>query len=193
MKRPDFFSLLQWILATVILAGGVHLASVLLLPRVAPADSFARMAALAPVNTLKHLPAARPGETLTVFRDPALAEAVCPYDLDQGPLRLSGTVSRDGFVSASFHNRRGIVFYAVTDQAATRGRLSALVVTQDQLDAIKAQESDDEPVQELRIVSPTRRGFVVVRALSSSVSQYAEAEAELDAFGCETSHDEPTN
>ncbi len=193
MKRPDFLSLLQWVLATLLLAGGVHLGSVLLLPRIAPADSFARMAALAPVNTLKLLPAARPGQTLTVFRDPALAEAVCPYDLDQGPLRLSGVVSKDRFVSASFHDRRGVVFYAVTDQAATRGRVSALIVTQDQLDAIKAQESDDEPVQELRVVSPSRRGFVVVRALSSSASHYAEAEDELAAFKCQISHDELPN
>jgi len=93
-------------------------------------------------------------------------------------------VDPSGFASLSFHTRRGSIFYAITDKAATHGVLEALVLTEDQLRALAAKDDEDVPVQELRIVSPTNAGFVAMRSFSEQPSLYPRAESAVRALSC---------
>ena len=61
-----------------------------------------------------------------------------------------------------------MVFYALTDRAASKGRMDALIVTAEQLRALVAHDDEDNPSDDLRIVSPTKTGFVMTRVLSAS-------------------------
>ena len=54
--------------------------------------------------------------------DPAVASAVLSFRPANGPVRVRAPLGRAGFASLSFHTRRGAVFYALTDRAATKGR-----------------------------------------------------------------------
>ncbi len=174
-----------WTLAVVVvLAGLVHLTSTLAIPAVAERDAYARVEALGRPFVTVALPPASPGSKAIPFADPAVAGAVCLYDLGGGPVRARAPLGRAGFASLSFHSRRGIVFYALTDRAANKGRMEALIVTPEQLRMLKARDDEDNPSDDLRIVSPSAKGFVMARALSESADLVASAQAQAAAMTC---------
>jgi uncharacterized membrane protein len=176
--------LFPWAMAIVVIAGITHLASILMMPRLAPRDAYARMTALSPLHRTTLLPrvdSVGEGESLD---DPALARAVCRYDLTRGPVRLRANLTPDALMLLSFNARRGDIYYSMTDRSATRGRLEALIFTQDQLDDVEANDSEDELPQELRIVAPTSLGFVLMRALAERPGDMDDAEKRVMSIAC---------
>ena len=116
--------------------------------------------------------------------DPAVAGAFCRYDLSAGPVRVRSPTGRAGFASISFHSRRGAVFYALTDRAATHGVMEAVIVTPAQLRALVASDDEDNPSEDLRIVSPTTQGYVLARVFSEEPSLYPSAQDQATAMTC---------
>jgi uncharacterized membrane protein len=171
-------------LGAAMVAALVHIVAILIIPLYASHDAFARLSPLGPVNATILLPQPSPQARLIPYRDPAVASAFCHYDLSAGPLRVKAPADPSGFASLSFHTRRGSIFYAITDRAATRGVLEALVLTEEQLRAVVAKDDEDVPVTELRIVSATNTGFVVMRSLSEQPSLYPRAENAVKALSC---------
>ena len=66
---------LLWLVGAFIIAGIVHICSVLAMPRFAPLDSYARMERITPLGRLTPLPLPLPGRELAPFEDPAMAAA----------------------------------------------------------------------------------------------------------------------
>lgn len=174
-----------WLLIGAVLAGVVHIVSVLAMPRLATGDAFARFARGGPSNTFRTLPPATPGAEKGPYNDPSLATGVCVYDLSQAPLRVRAALRGGTFLSISFHSRRERVYYAMTDKAATRRKFDVVVATPKQIDALKAKDNPDDPSEELRLVSPEKTGFIYVRALASDPSDMRNAEAQIAAVSCE--------
>lgn len=170
--------------AVLVVAALVHFIVILIIPVVATRDAFARLEDLGPVNATIALARASPTEQLLPYADPALATAFCRFDLSAGPERVKAPVGRAGFASLSFHTRRGAVVYALTDRAATHGLMEAIVVTPAQLRVLVAHDDEDNPSQDLRIVSPTTEGFVAMRAFSELPSLYAAAEDQVKSLSC---------
>ena len=162
----------------------VHLVVILLIPVVATRDAFARLEELGGVDETVVLARSGPSERRFPYADPALASAFCRFDLSAGPVRVKAPVGRAGFASLSFHSRRGAVFYALTDKAATHGLIEAIVLTPSQLRTLIAHDDEDNPSQDLRIVSATNEGFVLMRAFSELPSLYAAAEAQAESLSC---------
>ncbi len=176
-----------WTLAVIgVLAGLVHLTSLLAVPVVAEHDAYARVEALGRPFATVALPAASPISRAFAFTDPAVASTVCLYDLARGPVRARAPLGRAGFASLSFHSRRGIVYFALTDRAANKGRMEAIIVTPEQLRVLVSRDDEDNPSQDLRIVSPTPKGFVMARVLSDSLDLMPAAEAQATAMTCES-------
>jgi uncharacterized membrane protein len=170
--------------AALIVGGLAHFAIVLSIPLVATHDAYDRLAAIGPVDSTLPVPRAGPKERLLAYADPAVASALCFFDLKNGPIRVRAPLGRAAFASLSFHSRRGAVFYALTDRAATHGMMEALIATPKQLHALIAQDDEDNPSQDLRIASPTLQGFVLARIFSELPSLYPEAEAEAKTLSC---------
>jgi uncharacterized membrane protein len=168
----------------LILGGLTHFALVLMIPLVATRDAYSRLAADARLDATRAAPRAAPLERASPYADPAVASAYCVFDLTNGPLRVRAPLGRAGFASLSFHSRRGSVFYALTDRAARRDAIEAVVVTPAQFRALVAKDDEDNPSEDLRIVSPTIRGFVYARVFSELPSLYTEAEAQANALSC---------
>jgi uncharacterized membrane protein len=167
-----------------VVAGLTHLIALLIVPAVAEHDAFARIETLAPPFKTVALPEASPKQRAFPYSDPAVAAAVCRYDLSGGPVRARAPLGRPGFSSLSFHSRRGVVFYALTDRAANKGRMDALIVTPEQLRKLVAHDDEDNPSDDLRIVSPGTEGFVMTRVLSQSPEDAASATAQAVAMTC---------
>lgn len=182
--RRGVVDVLTVLIAAAMIAALAHIAMILIIPLYATRDAFARLSPLGPPVATILLEQAGPRERLLPYRDPAVAAAFCRFDLAKGPLRVKAPADGSDFVSLSFHTRRGGIFYALTDKAATRGELNALVVTEDQLRALQAKDDEDTPVQDLRIVSTAEQGFVMIRAFSEEPGLYRRAEDEARALAC---------
>lgn len=153
---------LPWALGALFLAGIVHISSVLLMPRFAANDAYARLGGR--TQGVTALPEASVAQSLP-FQDQRAEYSVCHYDLDTGPTRVRSNVTSDALIAISFHDRTGRIFYSTTDRAALRGRIDVRLLTPRQLDSVEASDPEDQAPQELRLTPPTQTGFVLVRAL----------------------------
>ena len=64
------------------------------------------------------------------------------------------------------------------------GSIDVLVLTAQQLADIEAQDNEDEPPQELRLLAPESKGFVLLRALARWPGEIAAAQARLAGIEC---------
>ena len=174
---------LPWLLAALFAAGAVHIVSILAMPALAPDDAYARLARIVPRDRVVLLPRALPAHQVAPFPDPALVQSVCLFDTGRGPVRIRADAGASGFTGLSLHSRDGRIFYAMTDRSALDGKFDALVLDQAALDRLEAAEGDDAP-QELRIVTPTDTGFVLLEALAVHPSEREENEARVAAMSC---------
>jgi uncharacterized membrane protein len=173
---------LLWIVGGLVLGGIVHLATILVLPRTATRDAYARLAPLAPLNGFAVLPAPTPETSTVPFMDPAFATAVCRYDLAKGPVKLTVPVSQ-AYTSVTFYTRYDVAYYAINDRAAGRRSIELDLMTTKQ----RADLPDDEEVtraDRLIVESPTAAGLIVARAFAPEPSLLPTATATLQAAQC---------
>ena len=155
---------LLWMLGGAVLGGIVHLATVLVLPRTATQDAYARIAPISPVNAFVALPDPAAERAPLPFMDPAFASAVCRYDLSGGPLKFSAPIS-PAYTSVSFYTRNGIAFYAINDRAAGRRLIELELMTEEQHNEMP-EEEDVTAADRLIVESPTVTGIIVMKALA---------------------------
>lgn len=171
-----------WLLAGLILGGVVHFATILLLPRTATRDAYARLEPITRVNAFTLLPAPRPDQAVVPFMDPAFATAVCRYDLSNGSVKLTAPVSQ-AYTSVTFYTRAGIAFYAINDRAAGRRTVELDLMTSAQHEALPTEE-DVTAADRLIVESPTPAGLIVVRALIPEPALQSMANAAVSAAQC---------
>jgi uncharacterized membrane protein len=174
--------LLLWLLGGMLLGGIVHLATVLMLPRLATQDAYARVSAVAPVNNVASLPVPTPEKAVMPFMDPAFAVSVCRYDLARGPLKFSVPIS-PSYTSVSFYSRTDIAYYAINDRAAGRRVIELELMTARQREELP---SNDEitAADRLIVTSPTTTGLIVIRALAAEPGLAPAARSALAAARC---------
>jgi uncharacterized membrane protein len=177
------------ILGGVLLGGIVHLATVIILPRTATQDAYARLTPIAPVNTVVALPAPTPEKAVMPFMDPAFASAVCRYDLSQGPLKLTVPVS-PGYTSVSFYTRYDVAYYAINDRAAGRRIIELDLMTTAQHDQVPEDE-EGTAADRLIVESPTLTGLIAIRALAPEPGLMRVAQSTVTASKCATQQPEP--
>jgi uncharacterized membrane protein len=173
---------LLWIAGGLVLGGIVHLATIMMLPRTASRDAYARLTPLVPVNAFALLPAPTPEASSVPFMDPAFAVAACRYDLTKGPVKLTVPVSQ-AYTSVTFYTRRDIAYYAINDRAAGRRSIELDLMTTKQ----RGDLPDDEEVtaaDRLIVESPSLTGLIVARAFSPEPSLLPAVTAALRAAQC---------
>ncbi|MGB6177105.1 MAG: hypothetical protein WBF43_12395 [Methylocella sp.] len=175
---------LLWLLGVLAVAGITHIAAVFALPEFAAKDAYARISELAKPGQLAILPPSRPEKQVIPFADPAMVQSVCPFNLSQGGLRLHADVEGGRLLIFSFRTSAGQVFYSMTDLAAQQGKIDVVVLTAAQLEIVEAEDDEDEPSQDLRLIAPEPRGFVIVSALAAYRSERADAEERVKSVVC---------
>jgi uncharacterized membrane protein len=176
-------------LCGLVLAVGVHIASIFATPRLAENDAFAKIEPTLTSDNAQLISAPGAEDTWVPLPDPAIAVAACAFDLRDGPMRVSAKTGSN-LLSFSFHKESGGAFFAVTDRAAVRGELEIVAMTARQLDEARANEDENEPSRDVRIVSPEPQGFVIVRVAAPTPSQRPQAEEAAKAVSCITEQDE---
>lgn len=175
------------LLAILMVAGVVHIVSVLLVPFTASADAYARLLAATPEGAPAVLPRAGSEGDVLPGRDPDAATAVCRYDLARGPLRVSATLAGESFAALGLHSRTGLSFYGLSDRAADEGRLEILVMLPSQIEDARTHDAPDAPVRDVRVPAPEARGFVTFDVLPR-VGGYPAAERAAGLMSCRVEH-----
>ncbi|HEY4848698.1 MAG TPA: hypothetical protein VIH87_13145 [Methylocella sp.] len=175
---------LLWLLGVLAIAGITHIVAVFALPEFAAKDPYVRISELAKPGQLTILPPSRPDMQVMPFADPAMVQSVCPFDLSQGGLRLHADVEGGRLLTFSFRTSAGQVFYSMTDLAAQQGKIDVVVLTAAQLEIVEAEDDEDDPSQDLRLVAPEPQGLVIVGALAVNQSERAEAEERVRSVAC---------
>jgi uncharacterized membrane protein len=176
-----------WILGALLLGGIVHLATVLLMPRAATQDAYARLLPITPVNAVVPLNAPTPENAVMPFMDPAFAVAVCRYDLSTGTIKLNVPVSQ-AYTSVTFYTRNGIAYYAINDRAAGRRNIELDLMTVAQ-HAQVPEEEDVTAADRLIIESPTNSGMIMLRALAPEPGLMSMARSALAGAQCRLQQD----
>ena len=177
--------MIRWLLLLLggaLLGGVVHLATVIILPRTATQDAYARLTPIAPVNTVVALPIPSPEKAIMPFMDPAFASAVCRYDLSEGPLKLTVPVS-PAYTSVSFYTRYDVAYYAINDRAAGRRIIELDLMTPAQ----REQVPEDEEItaaDRLIVESPTPTGLIAIRAMAPEPGLMPVAQSTVAASRC---------
>jgi len=189
--RDKILDLLPWSVAALLLAGVVHILSILLMPSLAPSDAYHRLLAAAKSyqpssNGVVPLDAATPDSQLLPSEDPSVAEGACVYDLSGGLLRLTAPVDGENFLGISFYSAVGPIFHAVTDRGADKGKIEIVLGQAPQIEDLEeADPEDGPPPSETRVTAPSPRGFVLIRALAKRGSDFERARAAVSAVKCE--------
>lgn len=177
--------MIRWLLLLLggaLLGGIVHLATIILLPRTATQDAFARLTNDTPVNSVAALPQPRPEKAAMPFMDPAFAAGVCRYDLSNGPLKLTVPVSL-AYTSVSFYTRYDVAYYAINDRAAGRRVIELDLMTPEQKNAMPEDE-DVTAADRLIVESPTVSGLIAIRALAPEPGLMPMAQATIANARC---------
>jgi uncharacterized membrane protein len=159
--------MIRWLLLLVggmLLGGIVHLATMLILPRAATKDAYARLTQTGDVNKMAPIPEPTAQNSPIPFTDPAFAAAVCRYDLSKGPIKFTAPVSI-AYTSVSFYTRSGMAYYAINDRAAGRRIIELNLMTTKQREELPEDE-DVTAADRLIVESPTTIGLIVLRALA---------------------------
>lgn len=164
-----------------VVAGLTHILSLIATPLLLKEDVFSRLGERAGQG----LHVLEPEEVRRLpFADPAMALAVCRYDLASGPLRVRTELSETFLVVVFAEEGRGI-FSSVSDRAATSGVLDVVLATQAQLDQINALDDRNEAVEEIRVLAQRPRGVAILKVLIDRPSSREKALAVLRAARCE--------
>ena len=177
--------MMRWLLLFLggaLLGGIVHLATIIVMPRTATQDAYARLTRIAPVNTVTALPLATPENATMPFMDPAFATVVCRYDLSQGPLKVIVPVSL-AYTSVSFYTRYDVAYYAINDRAAGRRVIELDLMTGEQHNQLP-EEEDVTAADRLIVDSPTVTGLIAIRALAPEAGLMPMAQGAIAAAQC---------
>jgi len=175
---------LLWVLGVLVVAGITHIIAIFALPGLAAKDTYMRLSELVKPGQTAVLPPARPGAQFMPFTDPALAQSVCSFDLSQGSLRLHADVEADKLLTLSFRTSAGQVFYSMSGLAAQQGKIDVVLLTPAQLEIVEADDDEDDPSQDLRLIAPETKGFVIVSALAAYPGERSDAEARAKSVSC---------
>jgi uncharacterized membrane protein len=167
----------KWIAAALLVAVIVHVATVLLLPRLIMIRTMGGIARSAGFNTIMHSPRATARSRSIVRPSPDMLYSICVYDLDaaDGVVRVTTHDMPETDWSVSVFDADTNNFYVLNDRQANTGAADFLL----------AAPGKSPPASRLPVVAaPTNRGIVLFRTLVNDNSRLAGIDAARHYASC---------
>lgn len=153
-------------LCSIVVAGIVHIAVILLIPVLGERDAARQIIAKTPELEFQRLDTAT--KQLISNADPFFSMSVCRFSVGENGVIVSADRMPD-FWSASIYNERGAVIYSLNDRTAIANRLRLLIVNPIQMAAIR-QLQPDELETSIVVETQTQQGFILVRSFTRDPS-----------------------
>lgn len=166
----------MWLVAVLVVAAAVHVASVALLPHVIMNRTMGAIAHRTGVNKMAHTPRPTAAARGIVRPSPDLLYSTCVFDVSGGPVRVHANGMPSTYWSVSLFDDRTDNFYVINDRQAKSGGVDFLIA---------APGTRADRAQLPIVVAPSNRGLVLVRTLIDDDKRLAEIEAARRHAACE--------
>lgn len=175
----------------------VHIAVIVMMPRLAENNAWGRFANLGPMDEMVRVVplrssgpsslSAQPGSDRQnfAFVDPAFVTASCRFSLATGPVRMTAASVQTSFWSASIYARNGDNLYSINDRSAVDGAFDLLVGTTDQIVDVKATVSADSRDTTIPVEVDLIEGYMTIRVLVDQESERPSVERFVDSLRCQ--------
>lgn len=184
MRLSSRMSLTVGTLATLCLAGIVHIFVVLTIPENVNHSAYSNAAQFGPDRSFNLLPDILAGTEPLPALDPAMKHAVCRFQLIDGPVQFTASIPVP-FWSMGLFNAAGEGVYSLNNRTAGSETLSMLVLTPEQLSILR--ENPPENLEDLIVIeSDNTEGFALLRAFVPHPTQANEIENALSRARCDT-------
>ncbi len=173
---------LVFVLGGLLLAGIIHIATVIMVPYFATDDASTLMRQFGRADVFHILPRAEAGAEPLANLDPKMLYAACRFSLSDGPVRITASLPNN-FWSVAIFDRRGRNVFSVNDRSAERSELDLAVLTPVQM----AQLRQDPPAAlETAIVVelPLDSAFALIRVFVADDTLLSRARADLETADC---------
>ena len=168
-----------WIVATLAVAVGVHIASVWFLPQAIMHVALHKMGA---ANAVHHQARVDEHARGVVRPSPDLLYSACPFDLSKGALEIQAPIPPDTYWSASAFDAQTNNFFAINDRNVGGQPLELII--------LPPGDRNEPPhiAGQLVIHAPTAHGLVLFRTLVSSEKDFAKIDAVRRQASCAPLH-----
>ena len=171
--------LVRALVGGLMLAGVVHVVTVLAIPNAAKTDAVDRIHRAAPAGRFSAVLA--DGSILPDL-DPFFVHAACPFDLSAGPVEISGTMPADVWTLTVVTENGGVV--SSLERATTvNGQLDLVVGGVAAIERLRLAIAGSGR-DAIFVSTPVDRGFVLLRAYVSRGADREELSRQLTAIDC---------
>lgn len=167
---------------TLVVAGIVHIAIVLLIPRYGTQDAYDVISGR--IDEWKFTQLDADAETASISDvDPFFSYGICRFDLSREGVWIRGE-SFHSFWSATVLNSDGTVAYSLNRRTSIDGKLDLVLF--DPVLILRLREAQPAEIERSIVVeADISKGFVVVRALKPDASWSGETRRFMDSVRCE--------
>jgi len=163
-----FGGLLAFVTGVLLLAGAIHICTILLVPVFAKEGGWSRLAPFGGEDAFAEIPVGdTSGSKGVAGLDPLFVNGACRIHLGDAPAGITVDAS-DRFWSVALYDPKGVIVFSLNDRTAVEGRLDMIVVNAAQNAELKkaptleieetivAESPSDELIALLRLFAPTR-------------------------------------
>jgi uncharacterized membrane protein len=167
--------------ATLLLAGIVHICTILLVPLFAEADGWSRLEPLAGENRFADLGDA-PGAASVPGLDPLFLNGACRLRLEVGPASVA-VEARDRLWSLALYDPSGTILFSLNDRTALEGRLDMIVADAGQYAELRQAPPFDLD-QTIMVESGSQDLIALLRLYAPTAAARSEARRILASAEC---------
>lgn len=169
------------LLVGVVGAALLHLIIILSIPHYSNRDAYSLALSINAANRFTLIDDTGRFSSMT-NDDPFMLHAVCTYDIDEKPLRLTG-FGVVPFWSVAVYDDASNEVFSMNERTSVRGQLDVVVSNAAQLALIRKLQPS-ELAGSINVEAPRGQGYVVLRSLMPQPSFKPEAERFLTAANC---------
>ena len=173
---------LTYCFAGIVLGGIIHLSVTLIMPTVSSNTAWQHVTSRHPLNRVFVVDANEKDLPQLLNLDPAFAHAICPIDLFDGPVSLSGQLPQ-GFWTASLIAKDGGVPYSTTSRTNSNSNFDVAIFTPTQSQGLAAGEYELAPGMTI-VKSEVSELIAIVRALPTHRAQLPAYLSQLSELEC---------
>lgn len=170
---------LHLLLLGLIGAAIVHIAILLLIPHYSDRNAWAELENLGEAYRFHQLSS---GAKVLSNPDPLIQQAVCRFDLSDGPLKLA-TQKSAPFWSLSIYTPNGDNLYSINDNISNDRTLDLVVANPLGVAALRTDSTFDES-EALMVSLPIEKGAVILRVLVPDASWQSVAHGFFETASC---------